>query len=179
MIHANKNEHPSHQEQDPSDTERVEPTPLLGHQTGRETEGPSGGDPPGSDDRREGRGHSPPHGGHWRDRPPTRIPGRRPVDPSEVLLQAFVEGDPEKAYGAAQELREAYHEALAEGSRLRFRLNFGSDLCKDCTGLRAGPGVVATCHQVQRCDFTNIKEGDVTPHHLRILGALAVGETLK
>lgn len=73
---------------------------------------------------------------------------------------------------AAIELSNAYYEAMAEASRLRFKLNFGSDVCERCEGMRAGLEVVATCFQVKRCDFTNIREGQGDPRHLRIIEKL-------
>jgi hypothetical protein len=83
-----------------------------------------------------------------------------------------MEGDPEKAYQAALELQAAYHEALAEGSRLRFKVNFGTEVCNRCEGLRAGPGVAATCFQIQRCDYTNVKEEAADPRHQRLIASL-------
>jgi hypothetical protein len=56
---------------------------------------------------------------------------------------------------------------------MRYKLNFGTERCLDCDGLRAGPGVVATCFQVQQCNYTNIKEGEVSPRHLRVIETLA------
>ena len=70
-------------------------------------------------------------------------------------------------------LIEAYRALDVEAGKLRFKLNFGTARCQDCDGLRAGPGVVATCFQVQRCDFTNVKEGAVSPRHRRILESLS------
>lgn len=58
---------------------------------------------------------------------------------------------------------------ISECARLRFELNFGGPLCENCDGLRAGPGVTATCFQVRRCDFSNLKEGDVTPKQSRVI----------
>lgn len=112
--------------------------------------------------------------GDLRIRRHPRIPGTRVIDPSEALLQAFLDGDVEKAYQSALELKTAYHEALTEASRLRYRINFGTEVCSNCDGLRAGPGVVATCFQVQKCDFDSIHEGSESPSHLRILDRLAL-----
>lgn len=109
-----------------------------------------------------------------RDRHHARIPGTRSVDPSETLLQAFLEGDFEKAYQSALELKTAYHEALVEASHQRFLVNFGTEICSNCDGLKAGPGVVATCFQVKRCNFTSVYEGSESPYHLRILDRLSL-----
>jgi len=111
---------------------------------------------------------------HLGHRPGTRIPGTRVVDPSETLFKAFLEGDFEKAYLAAEDLRAAYHEALNEGARLRYRSNFGTDLCEHCDGLKAGPGVLATCFQVQKCNFDSIHEGSESLLHLKIIDRLSL-----
>lgn len=94
------------------------------------------------------------------------------VDPSEDLINAFLDGDFETAYAKAQLLADSYHEALLEASQLRFRVNFGTDTCQNCTGLHAGPGVIATCYQVRRCDYTHIKDGQEGPRKIRILQQL-------
>ena len=62
---------------------------------------------------------------------------------------------------------------MVEAAKLRFRLNFGSEYCDNCDGLRAGPGVVATCFQVKQCNYTNFKDGEVAPRHLRIIQSLS------
>jgi hypothetical protein len=89
-------------------------------------------------------------------------------------LQAFLDGDFEGAYRAAQELRDAYHEALNEAARQRYRANFGTESCSSCDGLKAGPGVLATCFQVQKCNFDSIHEGSESPTQLRILNRLTL-----
>lgn len=104
----------------------------------------------------------------------SRIPGSRVVDPSDTLLQAFLDGDFEKAYHAAEDLRAAYHEALSEGAHQRYRANFGTHVCNHCEGLKAGPGVLATCFQVKKCNFDNIHEGSESPLHLKILDRLSL-----
>ncbi len=106
---------------------------------------------------------------HLRIRPATGIPGHREIDPSEVLLQAFLEGNFEVALVAAQELQVAYREALLEADKLRFNLNFGTQICDNCEGLKAGPGVAATCFQIRRCEFQNVLEESASPRQLRIL----------
>jgi len=103
-----------------------------------------------------------------------RIPGTRIVDPSEILLQAFLDGDLDGAYQAAQELRDAYHEALNEAARQRYRANFGTESCSSCDGLKAGPGVLATCFQIQKCNFDSIHEGSESSTQLRILNRLTL-----
>jgi hypothetical protein len=111
---------------------------------------------------------------HLGHRSGTRIPGTRVVDPSETLLKAFLDGDFEKAYHAAEDLRAAYHEALNEGARLRYRSNFGTDACEHCDGLKAGPGVLATCFQLQKCNYDSIHEGSESSLHLKIIDRLSL-----
>lgn len=112
---------------------------------------------------------------YLRSRPASGIPGHRKVDPSEILLQAFLDGNFEVALIAAQELQSAYRESLLEAAKLRFRLNFGTPICENCEGLKAGPGVLATCFQVKKCEFQSILEGNVSPRQLRILQKITSG----
>lgn len=93
-------------------------------------------------------------------------------DPSENLLAAFREGDPEAAHAAALELIAAHHEALREVARLRFKLNLGTAICQSCDGLRAGPDVVATCFDIQQCHFASVKRGKEDPRQLRVIQSI-------
>lgn len=88
-----------------------------------------------------------------------------------MLLDAFHTGDPAQVYEAAVALIERHREQGVELAKTRFKLNFGSALCENCDGLRAGPGVTATCFQVKQCYFDNFRE-DNHPRHLRVLQAL-------
>jgi hypothetical protein len=83
-------------------------------------------------------------------------------------------GDFDRAYEAAKVLAEAYHEVSLEAAQLRFQVNFGSQRCDRCEGLKAGPDVIATCFQVKRCNFTNVRVGDETPRIQRVLTRLTV-----
>jgi hypothetical protein len=112
---------------------------------------------------------------HLRSRPSTGIPGHRQVDISELLLQSFLGGNFEVALVAAEELSLAYREALLESSKLRFKLNFGTQVCENCEGLQAGSDVVATCFQVKSCNFQNIHTGSASPRQLKILKSLTTG----
>jgi hypothetical protein len=69
-------------------------------------------------------------------------------------------------------LIKAFRALDVEVGKLRYKLNVGTARCENCDGLRAGPGVSATCFQVQRCDFTNVKEEAVSPGHRRILESI-------
>lgn len=64
------------------------------------------------------------------------------------------------------------HLAVTEAGTARFRVNFGSPMCEDCEGLRAGLGVTATCFQVKRCFYTNVKASDASPKQLRVIDTL-------
>lgn len=75
------------------------------------------------------------------------------------IQSAFLTGDPHVAYQATQRLVAAHRSLQTEAAKLRFQVNFGTARCDNCTGLHAGPGVVATCFQVKRCDFSNIRAG--------------------
>lgn len=61
---------------------------------------------------------------------------------------------------------------MQEAAQARFKANFGTSQCEHCDGLKAGPGVVATCYQVQQCNFTNIKEDDMSSKHERVIDRL-------
>jgi len=135
--------------------------------TGSETTRASGGNDPW-----EGRASPSPNGNSNRGRPTSGIPGQRPVDPAQTLLQAFEHGDPEVVYQAALDLKVAYKEAMLEGAKLRFKLNFGTPFCEECDGLRAGPGVIATCFQIKRCDYTSLKDGNQDPDQVRLITSL-------
>lgn len=172
MLHENKND-ASEGVQATQESSRMGLSGSQGGQGSGSERGQSGsldqeGDPGGTlrEDSPELRGGS-------RDRYRPRIPGTRVIDPSETLLQAFLGGDFETAYQSALELKAAYHEALAESSRLRYQVNFGTEVCSNCEGLKAGPGVVATCFQTKKCDFDSIHEGSESRTHLRILDRLA------
>jgi hypothetical protein len=91
-------------------------------------------------------------------------------------MEALLSGDAEAVFEAAQALGTSYRNEKQESARLRFKLNFGSPLCSNCDGLKAGPGVIATCFQVQSCNFTNVKESDSVPRHLRVLERVLGGQ---
>lgn len=92
-----------------------------------------------------------------------------------MLLDAFTTGEPELVYQAALVLVDRYREQGIELAKARFKLNFGSAMCDNCDGLRAGPGVTATCFQMKLCYFDNFRE-DAQPRHLRVLQTLLGGQ---
>lgn len=129
-----------------------------------------GGAPQGRGGRQE-RGPVEAAGDHHRKGSPPRI-SREGEVAAKNLLVAFEAGDPAQAYDAAVQLIDAHDRLMTEASVLRYRLNFGTPVCENCDGLKAGPGVVATCFQIRRCNYGNVKDGDVTPKQLRVLQRL-------
>jgi hypothetical protein len=146
------------------------------------TVGPAGHRPSGtgegqsisSDQERSGDGQRSPYaeklGYHWGNRPSERVPHPREVESIEQELEeAFREGAPEKVWALSRQLVEIAKEAVMEAARSRFKVNFGTSRCERCEGLRAGPGVAATCFQVQQCHYDNVKQNDLTPKQSRVL----------
>lgn len=149
---------------------RMESAPPTGYSEG------------GSNFRSEiGRSEAGHGGGAGRELPPKDVhsvpDGHRPRVPAPVplrdfeaeLYRAFSKGDPEGAYLVASDLLFAYQAILKEVAQLRFRVNFASPVCENCEGLRAGPGIAATCYQVRQCNYTNIKENQSDPRVLRVI----------
>jgi len=144
------------------DTSELLGMAQLSSEGDRESSTARGSTPPwvaesfGRGERRE----IPPHDGDnlHNGRPP-RV-SREGHLASADLLQAFEEGDPERAYQAGVRLIEAHRALSVEAAHLRFKSNFGSTLCDRCDGLKAGIGVVATCFQLRQCNYTNFKEHD-------------------
>ncbi len=133
-------------------------------------EGQSGG----SDPERPGVGErgqdAKTSGHHWGNRPSERVPHPREVEALEdELTAAFQGGDPGKVWELSRQLVELAKETVAEAARARFKVNFGSPRCDSCEGLKAGPGVAATCFQVRQCFYDNLKQGDLTPKQRRVL----------
>ena len=93
------------------------------------------------------------NGNHQPNRPGPGVP----LDPKD-LLEAFWSGQPQVVFEAIQKFVQGYQALDKEAAQLRFKVNFGSEKCSKCDGLRAGPHVVATCYQVRECRYTNIKE---------------------
>jgi len=71
-----------------------------------------------------------------------------------------------------QKLLQETRRLVIEVARYRFRVNFGTELCQNCTGLKAGPGVVSTCFQIKQCYYKHLRENDNTPRQKGILEAL-------
>jgi len=113
------------------------------------------------------------NGDHLRERRAERVPTPNDVGKIEdALLEAFKQGDPERAYTLVRDLADLALSSVVEAAKARFQANFGSKRCTNCEGLRVSPGVVATCVQVSQCYYTNFKQGDLTPKQARILRVL-------
>lgn len=172
MTNDNENERPE-SEASPSWTPRVEHALESSDPPGRATSGPTTSRATEGNDFRTSRGSAQENEHPVLGGPRTRVPGSRPVDPSIPLIAAFHAGDPERAYEAALDLRRAYHEAMTEAARLRFKLHFGSATCDRCSGLVAGPDVAATCFQVRLCNYTNVKIGDADLQQRNIIDKIS------
>lgn len=110
------------------------------------------------------------HGDHRGAGHRSRVPEPKDVEGLDAaLLDAFQSGDPARAWHLTRELVALAGEAVREAARVRFQANFGTKRCANCEGLKAGPGVSATCFQIQQCYYRNVKEVDATPKQERFL----------
>lgn len=148
---------------------RVEQSPSSNHPEGRNPRGPSIGGFEESDDGGAGGEVVEADEYSLRRGPRPRISAEGLEDPAGDLLQAFHDGDPEAAYKAAKILISEHERVLVELAKLRYKLNFGTPSCENCDGLRAGPGVIATCFDLKQCHFTNLKRGQEAPRHLAVI----------
>jgi hypothetical protein len=82
-----------------------------------------------------------------------------------------------KLQGAASELLALCRNLILEAAKARFEKNFGTVRCDTCDGLKAGPGIVATCFQVRQCFYGNIK-ADASPRHERLIEILTKGSNI-
>lgn len=166
----NPNQRTHEADSDSADLHRMDSVDDGGHRPG----GANGLNlPPRATSRsseRESRSSSSPTRNHPHNGHRAGIPAQ--VDYASHVHEAFATGDPAQVYTATNQLIEAYREQSLELGKVRFRLNFGSAICEDCDGLRAGPGVVATCFQIKQCYYDNVKEGGITPRQLRVLNTL-------
>ena len=154
--------------EDSSEGHRVDSVDASDHPEGGQARGPANAGVTQGFGGREGGSPSAEDGGYLRDGPPPRI-SRDGEIASEGLLRAFEAGDPVVAFEAATRLIEAHKRLFEEAAGLRFKLNFGSEVCDRCEGLKTGPGVIATCFQIRRCNYSNVKIGDTSPKQRKIL----------
>lgn len=74
-----------------------------------------------------------------------------------------------------QQLVKVAREAIDDAGEARFRSNLGTEVCRHCTGLQAGPGVSATCFQLQRCYFGHLREDALDPQQALVARLLSEG----
>jgi len=77
----------------------------------------------------------------------------------------------------AQRLLAISHEVVVEAGQARFRANYGTAICEKCDGLKAGKGVIATCFQLKRCYYSNLKETDTSSKQQQIIEGLTRGRS--
>ncbi len=112
-------------------------------------------------------------GDHLRDRHSAGVSGPGVVGKlEEDLTVAFTSGDPETVWKASRSLLAYAEQVTKEAATLRFQVNFGTDRCQNCTGLKAGPGVVATCFQMKQCFYSNFRGDTISPKQGRVLDYL-------
>jgi hypothetical protein len=139
-----------------------------GSDLGLSSEHAKDGDPSGQD-----RAGASSNGDHLRKRRAERVPTPNDVGKLEdALLEAFKQGDPERAYVLVRDLADLALSSVVDAAKARFKANFGSERCLSCEGMKVSPGVVATCVQVTQCYYKNFKQGDLTPKQARILRVL-------
>ncbi len=108
---------------------------------------------------------------HLRSRYPERI---RPEDLDRLEEQidlAFKQANPAEAWKLTQKLMKAARTLSTEAAKARFKINFGTEVCERCEGLRAGENVVATCYQIRLCHYGNVKK-DLTPRQRGVINNL-------
>lgn len=74
-----------------------------------------------------------------------------------------------------QELMGLARSLVVEAAQARYEKNFGGPKCESCAGLKAGPGVLATCFQIKRCYYDNVKTADASPRQQRLIESLGRG----
>ena len=154
----------------------VEPAHAQSAGSSPSDERPSTTGPSKSASGRNGGEDFAPHEHHLRRGHPTRVSRPEQVDQLEVALtDAFSRGDPAKAWELTRELLSLARGLAVEAAKARFQKNYGGPLCEHCEGLKAGPGVVATCFQVRQCYFANFKTSDLSAKQAGIIDFLTKG----
>lgn len=123
---------------------------------------------------RERRSHTATHEHHLRRGSGSRVPTQESLDAlEEALDEAFIAASPAKAWEAAKAIVDEARVAVTQAGAARFAANFGTARCDSCEGLRAGPGISATCFQRKLCYFTNFREEAGSARQLRVITALS------
>lgn len=112
-------------------------------------------------------------GNNLRKRHLPRVPGPDSIETLETqLVEAFQQGDPNKVWTLTQELIQLAKKTQLEAAKLRFSVNFGTDVCERCDGLRAGDDVVATCFQIKQCYYASLKKSEITFKQMKVIDNL-------
>jgi hypothetical protein len=176
MSHGQKTEAQSdHETQANASSERsgMERFVEEGHHSGRESQGPPSAWSQGCPSEQPIRTDTSEDGNHHRKRHPAGVPFQVEVEGYEARLRvAFEGGDPVQVWTITQALLQDARRLVTEVAQYRFQVNFGTEVCQNCTGLKAGPGVVSTCFQIKQCHYKHLREKDITTHQRGILQAL-------
>lgn len=152
--------------------QRVAPVAAPDSQASRAAKRPTGSGLAGSHELGSSRVDAPTPEHRLRSGHRAGVPTPATVDQLEdELAQAFQRG-PTHAWAASKRVLALAQEAVVEAGRARFLANFGSDVCDSCDGLKAGPGVVATCFQRRQCFFTHFKTLDMSNRQQRVINSL-------
>jgi len=153
--------------------QRLASADAQGDRPSGETRRPSGPGVSDSDQPGEGGPGAQTLTGHLRQRHPEGFPRQVDVDRLEQKLdEGFRRGDPQRVWEVSRELLAFVRSAVDEAARARFEVNFGTEICQRCTGLKAGPKVTATCFQVRACYYTHFREDKMSPKQHQIIGKL-------
>lgn len=157
-----------------SDQQGVEGSRSSGFEGSYDRAGPEGSGNPSSP--RQGEYTQSPendeHNHGYRHYP--RVPTQETVEALESAIQeAFTTGDPQQVWVQVRELVHLSKNLVRESAEVRFKNNFGTEVCERCDGLKAGPGVAATCYQIRQCYYTNKKVDATTPKQAQLIERLA------
>jgi len=88
------------------------------------------------------------------------------------LTEAFRSGQPAKVWELSQQLVKVARSAADEAAQARFAANLGTEACDSCEGLKAGVGVTATCFQLKRCFYDNVRGAELSSKQKTIIEGL-------
>lgn len=109
---------------------------------------------------------------HLRSRSGPRVSTPNDIDALEDHITAAFRQGPTAAWAAVGELLSVTRDVVQEAGRARFLANFGTPVCESCEGLKAGPGVVATCFQRRQCFYANFTADSASSRTQRIIESL-------
>lgn len=159
----------SHGQSDSEDTSRMGQPDAEGDSTGGSGPGSEASRTSGSHLQRGDEQVSQADGDHLRERHPERVPRPEHVEAfREKIEAAFREGDPSAAWLVVQALLNWSGDLVVDAAKSRFTANFGTNQCQNCSGLKAGPGVAATCYQVKQCYYSNFRVDGLSPKQARM-----------